>query len=227
MRRICLSVMILAMIFALAGCGGRAPVAGEEFVMAAREAYAALDSAHVEVVNDSTGEAEQTFIFKCDEKGMMTYSYVGVSDGTRLAQFNNGYEQFTDENGEVSYTDSQNLRFTAYSKDVRYPMADAGLIIFLDSAIDSEKCSVTEKDGITEVIHVYDPKTFGLYDGEGELKAFSALFRFDENGELISLTELADIVADGIENRHSYTIYITERNSVARVENVVNLPSEE
>lgn len=227
MRRICLSVMILAMIFALTGCVTRTPVAGEELVMAARKAYAALDSAHVEVVNDETGEAEQTFIFKCDEKGMMTYSYAGASDGVRLAQFNNGYEQFTDENGEVSYTDSQNLRFTAYSKDVRYPMADEGLIIFLDSAIDREQCSVTEKDGITEVIHVYGPKTFGLYDGEGELKAFSALFRFDENGELISFTEKADIVADGAENRHSYTIYITERNAVERVENAVKMPENE
>lgn len=221
MRRICLSVMLLAIVLTLSGCGGREPVAGEELVLAAREAYAALDSAHVEVVNDRTGEAEQTFIFKCDEKGMMSYSYVGVSDGASLAQFNNGYEQFTYENGEVSYIDSQNLRFTAYSKDVRYPMADAGLIVFMDSAIDRELSSVADEGGITVITHVYKPEAIGIYDGEGELSAFSVVFRFDENGGLISFTELADIVVDGVKDTNSYTIYITDRNAVERVENVV------
>lgn len=227
MKKICLFVIAFVMIFALAACGVTEPAAGEELILAARKAYAALDSARVDVVNDETGEAEQTFIFKYDEKGMMTYSYIGASDGIALAQYNNGYEQFTNDNGEISKLESSDLHFTAYSREVPYPMADEGLIVFFKKALMQDGCIVTEKDGVTQVLHSYVPEKIGIYDGEGELKGFSVSYRFDEKGNLIDFTESADIEIDGALQSHKYTIYITEKNAVGRVENVVDFSEKE
>lgn len=223
MRKICLWVIILAILFSLNGCGASAPAAGEELVLAARKAYTALDSARVEVVNDKTGEAEQTFVFKYDEKDVMTYSYVGVSEGVRLAQYNNGLEQLTDSgSGEVEYLSTADLRFTAYSRDVPYPMAGEGLIVFYKKALIDSK--IEENGGITTVTHYYNPEKLGIYEGEGELAGFYVSFRFDADGGLIDFTEAADIAADGTVEAHRYTIYITEKNAVSRVENVVEMP---
>lgn len=222
MRKFCLKVIVFVMVFALCGCAGSTAAAGEELVLAARKAYTALDSAKVEVVNSNTGEAEQTFIFKYDEKGMLTYSYVGVSEGIKLAQYNNGLEQITDDNGEVSYLSSSELRFTAYSREVPYPMADEGLIVFYKKAIIDSK--IEENDGITTVTHYYDPQKLGIYEGKGELAGFDVSFHFNADGELIDFNEAADIAVDGVVQTHRYTIYITEQNAVDRVENVVKMP---
>lgn len=222
------ALLMMISVLSLSACGQSAPVPGEELILRAREEYAALDSAHVEVVNAETGEAEQTFIFKYDEKGMMTYSYVGVGDGIYLEQYNNGREQFTNDNGEIIALDGSNLQFTAYSREVPYPMASEGLILFYKKAVVAEKSYVEEKDGITEVHHSYDVTKLSQYDGEGVLAGFDVTYRFDADGAFIDMTEATTIRNDIDENNsivtfHVYTIYITERNEVARVENVVDI----
>lgn len=221
-RLLALSVLVTAL--SLCSCGASLPLPGEELILSAREQYASLDSARVEVVNDSTGEAEQTFIFKYDEKGVMTYSYTGTGDGISLAQYNNGREQFTNDNGAVTVLDSSDLNFSAYSRDVPYPMAGEGLILFYKKAVVPEKSSIEENGGITEVVHHYDVSKLGQYDGEGELIGFEVTYRFDSEGVLIDLKEQSDVRLDGGEiKHHSYTIYISERDEVERVENVVDI----
>ena len=222
MRRFLVVLIVLAAVFA-AGCTAGEPLPGEELILGAREWYTSLDSARVEVVNDETGEAEQTFIFKYDEKGMMTYSYVGTGEGIYLAQYNNGREQFTNDNGEVSALDSSSLNFTAYSRDVPYPMADEGLILFYKKAVIAEE-SYIENGDVTTVCHVYDPAKLGTYDGDGTLTGFTVEYSFDKNGGFIEMTEMTEVVLDdGTSKTYSYTIYISECNEVARVENVVDI----
>ena len=229
MRRV-LAVMLIAVMIFATGCAYGEPLPGEELILAARECYTSLDSAHVEIVNDETGESEQTFIFKYDEKGMMTYSYVGTGEGIYLAQYNNGREQFTNDNGEITALDASSLNFTAYSRDVPYPMADEGLILFYKKAVIAEESYVEEHNGITEVHHRYDVSKLGQYDGEGNLVSFFVTYRFDESGSLISFTETTGLLYGEIGGRGpldqlNYTIYISECNEVARVENVVDISS--
>ena len=220
-----LFVCFISVMFLLSACAvSGEPLPGEELILAAREEYASLNSAHVEVINDETGEPEQTFIFKYDEKGMMTYSYIGTGEGIYLAQYNNGREQFTNDNGEITAIDVSNLQFTAYYRDVPYPMAGEGLILFYKKAVIAEKSYVQQQNGITTVSHSYDAAKIGDYDGEGKLTAFTVEYRFDENGDLIDLKEVTEVTLDdGKERSHSYTIYISERNAVDRVENVVDI----
>ena len=224
MRRFLVVMLILAMAFAT-GCAAGEPLPGEELILAAREWYTSLDSARVEVVNDETGEAEQSFIFKYDEKGMMTYSYVGISEGIYLAQYNNGREQFTNDNGEITALDASSLNFTAYSRDVPYPMAGEGLILFYKKAVIAEYSYIDSGDNIA-IRHVYDPAKLGAYDGEGTLTGFTVEYTFDKNGSFVEMTEITDVALDnGLSKTYSYTIYISECNEVARVENVVDISS--
>ncbi len=72
-------------------------------VYQAREDYAALDSAKVVITNEDTGDIEQEFTFKYDEKDVLTYSYYGKNGGKEYAQYNNGIESYTYDNGEYSH----------------------------------------------------------------------------------------------------------------------------
>lgn len=225
MRRFLAVILVFMMAFAATGCATGKPLPGEELVLSAREWYTSLDSARVEVVNDETGEAEQIFIFKYDEKDFMTYSYVGTGEGIYLAQYNNSREQFTNVDGEISSLDASSLSFTAYSRDVPYPMAGEGLILFYKRAVIAEESSITN-GAVTTVTHVYDPEKLGNYDGEGTLISFIVSYSFDMNGIFSEMTETTRVqLDDGTLKTYSYTIYIKERNSVARVENVVDISS--
>lgn len=229
MKKLFAAAAIIALFAMLSACGISEPAVGEDLILGAREWYTSLDSAKVEVVNEETAEAEQTFIYKYDEKGLMTYSYVGKGEGISLAQYNNGREQFTDDNGTVTALDSSDLNFTAYSREVPYPMAGEGLILFYKRAIIPEKSRIEEiymlgfAGSVTWVHHEYDPEKLGQYDGEGEISAFAVDYHFDADGNFIDMIERTEITVDGKTESHAYEILISEQNAVSRVENVVDI----
>lgn len=225
-----ISAIALVVMLFLTSCSSKEPLPGEELILDARKDYRALDSARVEIVNDITGETEQTFTFKYDEKGIMVYSYTGDSDGVHLKQFNNGREQFTYDNGVVTVLSSADLDFTAYSRDVPYPMADEGLILFYKNGIIPEKCLLQEvslqgaANPITHIKHEYDvSKISSEYSGEGELKSFSVDYNFDCEGNLLDFIESAEIANDGETKSYRYLVKIYDKNAVEKVENVVDI----
>lgn len=219
-------IIIVSVMSALLLCGCQLePAAGEEMILAARDAYVLLDSARVDVINDETGESEQIFIFKYDEKDMMTYSYIGMAEGIYIAQYNNGYEQFTDDNGVYSFSQTGDENFAAYSRDIPYPYADKGLILFHKKAVNSELSYVASNEQATEICHVYDIEKLGETDTEGTMTGFCVKYYFDGEGNLLYLKEITDMrLPDGTEKTYSYSVYITERNTVDSVPNVVNIP---
>ena len=228
MRRTVFAALML--IILLTGCATAEPLPGEELILAARQSYASLDSARVTVTNAETGAIEQEFVFKYDEKDIMTYSYEAESDGVRLAQYNNGREQFTDDNGNITMLDVTDRDFTAYSRDIKYPMADEGLILFYKAGVIPEKSTVSEislmghAGPITWVHHEYEPeKIASEYSGAGELTAFSVDYHFEQDGSLIDFSENAVITENGKTASHSYLISISDINSVKKVENVVDI----
>ncbi len=217
-----------AVAFCLCGCRAGRKVAGEDYILAARKAYTSLDSARVDVVNDDTGVSEQIFIFKYDETDMMTYSYIGRSEGAYIAQYNNGYEQFTEENGVVSYKTSSDLDFAAYSREVKYPYADEGLILFYKKAVVDEQSYIAQNDTAIEVCHVYDIEKLGDSKPDGSIVGFTVKYFFDGEGNLLYLKEISRMaLPEGGEKTYTYTVYITERNEVESVPNVVKVPEDE
>lgn len=230
MRRAALAALLI--IIVLCGCSAAEPLPGEDLILAAREWYRSLDSAKVEIINSETGDPEQTFIFKYDEKDIMIYSYIGVGDGVDLKQYNNGREQFTYDGGELTALTVSDRDFCAYSRDVPYPMADEGLILFYKAGVIPEKSTVSEMNlmghagPITWVHHEYEPeKIASEYSGAGELTAFSVDYHFEQDGSLIDFSENAVITENGKTASHSYLISISDINSVKKVENVVDISS--
>lgn len=216
-------VLVMSMML-FCGCQTE-PVAGEEMILTARQEYVLLDSARVDVINDETGESEQIFIFKYDEKDMMTYSYIGIGDGLYIAQYNNGYEQFTDDNGVYSFAKPGDDNFAAYSRDIPYPYADEGLILFYKSAVNEELSYIAENDMATEICHVYNIEELSDTETVGTMTGFCVKYFFDGEGNLLYLKEITDVkLDDGTKKTYSYSIYITERNAVDSVPNVVKIP---
>lgn len=203
----------------MCSCGITPEVEGDDLIKKAREDYKKLDSAKVIMTNTATGEIEQTFTFKYDEKDVLMFSYEGKSANSEYAQFNNGLESFTYENGEYSHAQKGGRDFNLYTRDVTHPQADEGLILFVPNAV--AEASVSEKDGITCVTHIYDPEKISAEAESGEVTGFSAEYFFDGD-KLLYFTETTQTQENGETKEYSYKVEITEKNSVDKVENTVD-----
>ena len=92
----------------------------DTLIYQAREDYATLDSAKVVITNEDTGDIEQEFTFKYDEKDVLTYSYYGKNGGKEYAQYNNGIESYTYDNGEYSHTVKGDKDFSKYTRKAKH-----------------------------------------------------------------------------------------------------------
>lgn len=216
---LCISV-ILTLLF-MSGCGAN-DVAGSELVEKARKEYVKLDSAKVVMTNTETNEVEQTFVFKYDEKDVLTFAYQGKYMEESYAQYNNGYESYTLENGKYEFSQRGDKNFQSYDRDSTHPQANEGLIIFSANSI--KDSSVKEENGVICVEHSYDPEKIGATSDEGNVTGFFAKFYFDKEEKLLYFTEETVIDSDGKEIKHSYKVEITEQNKVKDIENPVEIP---
>ena len=198
--------------------GGAGDVEGGELIKKARAAYRELDSARVLMTNTATGEVEQEFTFKYDEKDILIYSYRGKSEKNEYAQYNNGAELFTYENGEVTYKQKGDEGFVLYMRETTHPQADEGLILYSPNAI--TEASQKEENGLTHIHHVYDVSKIGAASESGTVTAFSADYYF--SGEVLQyFVETTTVEENGTEKQYAYKVEITEKNAVDKVENTV------
>ena len=218
--------MKLKKIIATALCGvmcvcgascGTPQIEGDTLINQAREDYAALDSAQVIMTNTDTGEVEQTFTFKYDEKDVLVFSYYGKSENSEYAQYNNGVESFTYDNGNLTHEIKGDGNFQKYTREAVHPQAGEGLLYFEPTAVTAAK--VTEEDGVTCVQYAYDVEKISAQGEEGEVTGFSTEYYFDENHKLLYFTEIMIEKVDEEQKRHSIKVEITNRNAVDKVEN--------
>lgn len=218
MKKALLIIIVSVLAFCLCGCQSSQPVAGEDLVLAARKHYTSLNSARVDIINDATGESEQIFIYKYDEKGAMTYCYISKVDGEEFYQFNNGYEQFTRHNGEYSVLNKGEKDFVFYTKDTPHAYADEGLIAFYKKAVADEGTFIASDDRVIAVCHQYDVSKMEGVDKS--VASFKVEYFFEASGKLLYFRQTSGVKAeDGTITLHSYTIYITEENAVNKVPN--------
>ena len=211
-------IPLLAAVLCLGSCSLSQDAEGGDLIKAARKAYKELQSAHVIMTNTSTGEVEQEFTFKYDEKDILIFSYYGKSSSSEYAQYNNGVECYTYENGDLSYVHKGEEGFVLYNRATTHPQADEGLIIYSPQAI--TEATVTEEDGITHVCHQYDVKKIKAEAEHGEVTSFRADYYFRDD-ELLYFVETTGTKEDGEDKEYSYKVEITEKNSVGKVENTV------
>lgn len=215
MKKSALSLLVIGVI-ALCSCGFQPSVKGDSLINKAREKYKNLDSAKVVMTNMDTNEVEQTFVFKYDEKGLLSFAYEGKNGDDVYAQYNNGVENFSYEKGKYEYSQKGDEKFVAYTKDVPHPQADEGLIVFQPSAV--KKATVKKEDGVTHVRHEYDVDELGVAKNT---KAFTADYYFDNKDNLLYFVESSTIVNDGKKQKYVYKVEITDKNKVDKVENTV------
>ena len=218
MRKIFAAGLAVLML-GLACCGKAEDKAGGALIKQAREEYASLDSASVVMTDMNTGEEAQSFTFKYDEKDTLIFSYYGKSENNEYAQYNNGLECFTYENGEVSHTTKGDTDFVRYTIKMPHPQAAEGLLIYSPENITEAK-EETVPEGI-KVTHVYDVQKIGAKVEEGTVTGFRAEYLFDGDGKLMYFDEITEAENNGSENTYDYRVEITEEKGVSLVENTV------
>ncbi|MBR1862989.1 MAG: hypothetical protein IJ806_02730 [Ruminococcus sp.] len=210
------SIIVLITAIALTGCGKVQDKAGGGLIRDARAEYKGLDSARVVMTNLDTGEEEQSFTFKYDEKDTLVFSYYGKSENSEYAQYNNGAECFTYDNGEYSYVSKGEKDFVRYTREMTHPQADEGLLIYSPENI--TEAWESDENGIEHVHHVYDVDKIGASVENGQVTEFWTDYYF-KDGELLYFVETTGAEDEGKELSYSYKIEITEKNSVKKVEN--------
>ncbi len=213
-------MLCTAVMAVFCGCSLSADAEGGELIKAARKEYTELDSAKVIMTNLESGEVEQTFTFKYDEKDVLMFSYYGKSESSEYAQYNNGAECFTYDNGEYSYLSKGDKDFLKYTRSVTHPQADQGLLIYDPSNI--TKAEVTDEEGVTHVHHEYDAEKIGAQAEVGKVTGFSADYYFDKDEKLLYFVETTTAEDGGKEREYAYKVEITRQNSVERVENTTD-----
>lgn len=182
-------------------------VEGQELVENARESLAKLESGVITVTNNLTNELEQTLTFRYDEVGIFTY----ILEGDDYVQFCNGYEIYTDENGELSKITKSDSDYQAYTFDVRYPMTDEDYLYFA-----SDKITDVQANG-DSFVYSYDVSAVSGDDALGELVEFKTEYVFDNEGELVYFNEISQYNQNEKTTEHSYRIEIKQQNSVDSV----------
>lgn len=216
LKNIFASALCSILIISTVSCG-IPQIEGDTLINQAREDYASLNSAQVIMTNMDTNEIEQTFTFKYDEKDTLIFSYYGKSEKTEYAQFNNGAECYTYDNGTLTHTVKGDKNFQRYTRDAVHPQASESLLIFDPKAITAAE--VKEENGITRIRHIYDVSKINAQGEEGEVTGFSAEYYFDKNKKLMYFVEVTIENVDGKEKKHSIKVEITKQNAVNRVEN--------
>ncbi|MBR1422349.1 MAG: hypothetical protein IJ571_02745 [Ruminococcus sp.] len=216
-RRSLMPVLIAAVMSLglLTGCGEVKDAEGADLILNARKEYAELDSAKVIMANLSTGEVDQEFTFKYDEKDVCVFSYYGKNGDDVYAQFNNGVEDMKYENGKYTHAVRGDRTFNQYTRSAKHPQADEGLLVYTPQAV--KKAEKTEQDGEISVKYEYDLAKLGAEIEGIEATGFETEYRFTKEGDLLWFTE----TTLSKDETYSYKIEITERNSVEKVVNTV------
>lgn len=198
----------------LSGCG-KAPVEGEEEIIQAREKFASLKSGVITVTDQDTGKEEQSFVFRYDEVGVLSYCLSGETGGEEYCEYSNGYETYRLENGEYSFCRKGDSEFQLFTSDVRHPMTDEDYIFFDRAAAESSERS--ETDGGESFTVNYRPAMISGDETLGKLTAFTVVYDFF-GGELTGMTQKSAYEKDGTTTEYNYKVTISRRDSVNAVE---------
>lgn len=206
---------MMSAVLLLSGCGAQEEeqekLPGQTLIEAARAEYSELDSAVVTTTNLNTNQAEQTFVFKYDEVGMMLFSLVLDTDDRQYAEYNTGYQSEIRENGETKSYSRGMTDFAAYSREYPHPLATKGLIAFERSSVTDSQ--VTEENGNTLVTYHYEPSAFA--EGQ-DLQDYYCVYVFDSADKLLYF-DAVSVSKNG--ETLTYRTEITNQNNVEKIEN--------
>ncbi|MCH5201065.1 MAG: hypothetical protein J1F60_08905 [Oscillospiraceae bacterium] len=210
-------IAVLLLLGAAAGCSfgdiGYDDITGYSEAAKAKTLYTQLDSGHIRVVDNSTGEVTEEFTFMYRSDGNLMYSYMG-SDGEKVRwEFHNGSEINSRENGETEweFIEPSSEDYYVYTRTDRHPYTAEGVIAVNAYAITDSK--VEEADGGVKATFYYDASLLAASLSDmGSLDSFESTIWLNAEGYCYRLDQLA--VFDGGENVSDFSMFIDMMNEV-------------
>ncbi len=211
-----LTTILIISILVLTGCREK-NVVGEELVNKAREDYAKLDSAAVVITDMKSGDITQTFSFNYKDDGTMVYLYNGYIDGKPYIEYNDGESLYIENNGKITTSNNKSRDFKKFTRKKPHPDASEEFMLLVKDSIDEASTKITESG--KQVTYIYNAKKFRKVNRQlGNVKAFSIVYNFNKDGNLINFIDICIIEEDGKDIEKAFKIEITEKNQILRID---------
>ncbi|MDE7362038.1 MAG: hypothetical protein K2N38_08910 [Oscillospiraceae bacterium] len=226
MKRRFLYILPIIMVLLLTGCTPVPEAYGD--IRQAKKLYEALDSAHVVMLDNKTGEPLMDFSFYINKKDEMIFSYES-SEKDEMA-YSDGKQFFYKTGGDSGWTaitpKDEAYIYNIYNRKYRYPYA-RGALFFVDA--DSVSSAETAQDGgDTLITYVYDCEKLNdrVVSKLENVTAFSVLtcvYRINSDGYITEFTETGSLTDEtGTEQSIDMTYRVMEMNGISVIENPVD-----
>ena len=179
----------------------------------AKTLHAQLDSGHISVVDNSTGEITEEFTFMYRPDGNLMYSYMGSDGETVYYEFHNGSEINTRYKGDAQweFIDRSSEDYFVYTRTNQHPYTAEGVIAVNAYAITDSKAE--EVDGGWKVTFYYNASQLAdTLSDIGTLDSFESTIWLNGEGYCYRLDQLA--VFDGGESVSDFSMFIDKMNEV-------------
>lgn len=223
------AVLLAAFALVLSSCGEKDPAwEGDDLVKSAREHYVSLDSARLEIRDDSSMETKTSFTFRY-EGNTLHYVFEGTYNGQPYYEYHDGSRLWIQKEGQVSSYGWSLMKngYQKYTRKDRHPNADAGILFFEPKAIVSVEQSVGIETGTKAFLYEYDVDKLGkaasLASDGSTLTSFTTTYFFEPSGKFAYLTETSVMSGQEGESSSSYTITIRDENAVEALQNPIDI----
>ena len=220
MKKIAIGTAALLVAGAVSGCsfGDSAyyNILGYAEAANAKTLHSQLDSGHISVIDNSTGELTEEFTFMYRSDGNLMYSYMGNDGETVRWEFHNGSEINYRESGDTewSYIEPGSEEYFVYTETNRHPYTAEGVIAVNAYAITDSKAE--EADGGRKITFYYDASRLAdTLSDIGVLDSFESTLWLDGEGYCYRLDQLA--VFDGGELVSDFSMFIDMMNEVTEL----------
>lgn len=215
MKKLYIIVSLLCMC-CFTACSNR-EIAGEELILNQRKKFSKLESATFVLADEESGEIEQSFSYKYNKDGSMTYLFFSKTDENNYIEYNNGKEMTLLKDGDITQTSKDDINFVSFSKDDPHPNSGEGLLIYDKSLV--MKSSRLDAENQIIITHEYDVKKLKKVNKElGEVKKFMVMYYFTIEGELNFYTESTQIERDGALHENMYRVSVSEENMIKEID---------
>ena len=220
MKKIAIGAAALLVMGAVTGCsfGDSAyyNILGYAEAANAKTLHSQLDSGHISVIDNASGELTEEFTFMYRSDGNLMYSYMGNDGETVRWEFHNGSEINYRESGETEwhFIEPSDEDYFVYTRTNQHPYTAEGVIAVNAYAItDSE---AEEVNGGWKVTFYYNASQLAdTLSDIGALDSFESTIWLDSEGYCYRLDQLA--VFDGGEQVSDYSMYIDSVNEISEL----------
>lgn len=193
-------------------------IPGYAEISRAKELYTELDSGHMYMQDNDTGEVTEEFTFRYREDGCLTYIYTGTEGDMKRCEFHNGSEINYKNSGDTqwSFIQQGDDSYCVYDRTNRHPYTGEGVISMNAYAV--KNSTVEDVNGGKKISLEYDETQFAEALAElGELKSFDSVIWLDEEGYCYRLDQKGVFLNDGEETVSDYSMFIDSMNRVGEL----------